>query len=214
MLIPKEKVRELLAKYGIQITGVLHIGAHECEEIDTYNYMNVPSRRVIWIEALEDKVELSQKRGIPNVYHSVISDKDDETISFMRTNNDQSSSILEFGTHAKHYTWCVEVGRIQMKTTTIDTFMKREAIKNPSLYNFWNFDIQGAELLALKGGEESMKGVKAIYLEVNSEEVYKTCPLIGEIDDYLKIRGFERVHTVMMNEGWGDALYLSTTTTC
>jgi len=44
-----------------------------------------------------------------------------------------------------------EAGRIQMKTTTIDTFMKREAMKTPSLYNFWNFDIQGAELLALKG---------------------------------------------------------------
>lgn len=212
MMIPKEKVSQLLAEHGIQITGVLHIGAHECEEIDVYNYMNIPLRNVIWIDALEDKVSTALKRGVPNVHHAVISDKDDETVSFMRTNNDQSSSILEFGTHAKHYAWCVEVGRIQMKTTTIDTFMKRTGIKEPSLYNFWNFDIQGAELLALKGGEESIKGVKAIYLEVNSEEVYKSCPLIGEIDDYLKIRGFKRVHTVMTTEGWGDALYVSTTT--
>ena len=211
-MIPKEKVCELLAEHGIQITGVLHIGAHECEEIDVYNYMNIPLRNVIWIDALKDKVNSAVKRGIPNVYHSVISDKDDETVSFMRTNNDQSSSILEFGTHAKHYGWCVEVGRIQMKTTTIDTFMKRESIKNPALYNLWNFDIQGAELLALKGAEESIKSAKALYLEVNSEEVYKSCPLIGEIDDYLKIRGFKRVHTVMTNEGWGDALYVSTTT--
>ena len=212
MLIPKEKVYELLAEHGIQITGVLHVGAHECEEIHVYNYMNIPLRNVIWIDALQDKVISAGKRGIPNVYQSVISDKDDETVSFMRTNNDQSSSILEFGTHAKHHAWCVEVGRIQMKTITIDTFMKRASIKNPSFYNFWNFDIQGAELLALKGAEESIKGVKALYLEVNSEEVYKSCPLIGEIDDYLKIRGFKRVHTVMTNEGWGDALYVSTTT--
>jgi len=37
--------------------------------------------------------------------------------------------------------------------------------------------------------------------------VSRACPLIGEIDDYLKIRGLGQVlHTVMMNEGWGDAL--------
>jgi len=211
MLIPKERVKELLSKNNIQITGVLHIGAHDCEELSMYNYLNIPQHNIIWIDALADKVQSCQKRGIPNVFHAVISDKDDETVSFMRTNNDQSSSILDFGTHAKHYGWCVEVGRIQMKTTTIDTFMKREGIKNPELYNFWSFDIQGAELLALKGGEESIKGVKAIYLEVNTEEVYKKCALIEEIDSYLQVRGFKRIETSMTNEGWGDALYVSTT---
>jgi len=211
MLIPKERVKELLSKNNIQITGVLHIGAHDCEELSMYNYLNIPQHNIIWIDALADKVQSCQKRGILNVFHAVISDKDDETVSFMRTNNDQSSSILDFGTHAKHYGWCVEVGRIQMKTTTIDTFMKREGIKNPELYNFWNFDIQGAELLALKGGEESIKGVKAIYLEVNTEEVYKKCALIEEIDSYLQVRGFKRIETSMTNEGWGDALYVSTT---
>ena len=211
MLIPKERVKELLSKNNIQITGVLHIGAHDCEELSMYNYLNIPQHNIIWIDALADKVQSCQKRGILNVFHAVISDKDDETVSFMRTNNNQSSSILDFGTHAKHYGWCVEVGRIQMKTITIDTFMKREGIKSPELYNFWNFDIQGAELLALKGAEESIKGVKAIYLEVNTEEVYKKCALIEEIDSYLQVRGFKRIETSMTNEGWGDALYVSTT---
>jgi DNA-directed RNA polymerase len=87
------------------------------------------------------------------------------------------------------------------------------ANKNPALYNFWNFDIQGAELLALKGAEESIKYAKALYLEVNTEEVYQGCALVGDLDTYLGERGFERVLTKMWDNGscgWGDALYVRT----
>ena len=34
MLIPLD---ELVQKYGIQFTGILHVGAHECEEIEYYH---------------------------------------------------------------------------------------------------------------------------------------------------------------------------------
>ena len=38
-------------------------------------------------------------------------------------------------------------------------------------YNFWNMDIQGAEYAALQGGLQSLQHVRALYLEVNSDEV-------------------------------------------
>jgi hypothetical protein len=45
---------------------------------------------------------------------------------------------------------------------------------------------------------------------VNSDYVYKDCPLIGEIDEYLKNFGFERVETVWENGcKWGDAFYIN-----
>jgi hypothetical protein len=112
----------------------------------------------------------------------------------------------------QHHPQVVVTGVTHHKTTTIDTFMKL-VNKNPALYNFWNFDIQGAEMLALKGAEESIKYVQALYLEVNSEEVYKGCPLISDLDTYLGARGFERVLTKMWDNGscgWGDALYIRT----
>ncbi len=211
MLIPVEQIVAALKSRGVTATGVLHVGAHECEELNTYQQVfGIPPRNMLWIDALQDKVDQATARGIPNVYYAVITDKDGDTVTFKRTNNDQSSSVLDLGTHSKHHPYVVVTGQTQHQTITIDTFMKR-VNKNASQYNFWNFDIQGAEMLALKGAEESIKHAKALYLEVNSEEVYKGCPLIGDLDTYLGERGFERVLTTMWANGscgWGDALYI------
>lgn len=207
MLIPKEEILSVLRRNGITVHGALHIGAHDCEEQDVYRYFGVPDKQVVWIDALQDKVELATRRGVPNVYQAVISDKDGETVTFYRTNNDQSSSILPFGTHSKHYPWCVVTGQTQHQTITIDTFMEQHGLDS-SNYDFWNFDIQGAELKALMGGSRSIENAKALYLEVNLEEVYKGCPTIQELDIYLLGLGFARVLTKTVHEGWGDALYL------
>jgi FkbM family methyltransferase len=167
-----------------------------------YRYFGIPDKRVIWIDALQDKVDQATRRGVPGVYQAVVSDEDGATVEFKRTNNDQSSSILDFGTHATHYSWCVVTGRYEMKTTTIDTFLKTHNL-NPANYDFWNFDIQGAELKALKGAENAIRYAKAIYLEVNVEEVYKGCAQMSEIDEYLATKGFKRALTSLVQQGWG-----------
>ena len=207
MLIPKEDILRELQKYNKTITGVLHIGAHECEETDVYRFWNIPDVNVIWIDALNDKVDEAKARGVPNVYCEAISDKDGEDITFKRTNNNQSSSILNLGAHANYYPHITVTESIPMKTKTIDTFMS-EAAFDRSKYNFWNFDIQGAELKALMGGEESLKYADALYLEVNTEELYTGCALLPELDNYLNARGFRRIMTSMTNANWGDALYI------
>lgn len=206
-LIPEDQIIAILTSKNIKFTGSLHVGAHECEELETYQSLfGIPPRHMVWIDAIQDKVDQAATRGIPNVYYAVVSDKDGDTVTFKRTNNDQSSSILDFGTHSRNHPTIVVTGTTQHTTTTIDTFMKQFA--NPEIYDFWNFDIQGAEMLALRGAEESIKHVKAMYLEVNIEEVYKGCALMSELDIYLADRGFERVLTYMTHAGWGDALYV------
>ena len=45
-------------------------------------------------------------------------------------------------------------------------------------------------------------------LEVNLAEVYEGCPLVGEIDEFLKDYSFERVGTYWQSESWGDAIYV------
>jgi glutamate synthase domain-containing protein 1 len=85
--------------------------------------------------------------------------------------------------------------------------MERNNI-DASKYNFWNMDIQGAELMALKGAPKSIQYAKAIYLEVNQTEVYKGCGLISDIDTFLLQYNFKRVLTNITPYGWGDALYI------
>lgn len=209
MLITKEEILAYLQSANIVLTGALHIGAHDCEEVGVYRYLGIADKRVVWIDAMQDKVYQALQRGVPNVYQAVVSDEDNKIVEFKRTNNGQSSSILEFGTHATHYSWCVVTARTQMVTTTVDTFMERNKL-NPALYTFWNFDIQGAELMALKGATNALRYAKVLYLEVNTEDVYIGCAKMHEIDEYLGVHGFKRVITRMTHEGWGDALYVRT----
>jgi len=207
MLIGFHEIYPLLLSNNINISGAFHIGAHECEELGFYNQLGVKNEDVVWLDAIPSKVNEAINRGIPNVYNAVVTDKDDEDVTFNVSNNVQSSSVLEFGTHSQEHPWVVYVDTIKQKSITIDTFFERNNI-DASKYNFWNFDIQGAELLALKGAVNSIKHAKAIYLEVNEKELYKGCGLITEIDEFLAKYNFKRVLTNMTIHAWGDALYI------
>ena len=126
---------------------------------------------------------------------------------FNVSNNDASSSILELETHLTEHPDIHYVDKVEMNTITIDTFFKRNGL-DAKKYNMWNIDIQGAELLALKGGVESLAHADLLYLEVNERELYKGCALVGEIDTFLEAHGFKRIRTEMTQHGWGDALYI------
>jgi FkbM family methyltransferase len=207
MLISFEEIYNILLLKQINITGSFHIGAHDCEEIGFYNRLGIKNENIVWIDAIPLKVIQSKNRGIPNVYQAVITDKDDEDVVFNVSNNVQSSSVLEFGTHSQEYPRVVYIHKMNLKSITIDTFFERNQI-DASKFNFWNFDIQGAEFMALKGATRSIQYAKAIYLEVNVKELYKNCGLITEIDTFLAQYKFKRVLTNITRYGWGDALYV------
>ena len=208
MLIDQQEVNRALQSVGIVPKGVLHVGAFDCEELPFYTgTLQIPAERCVWLEAMQHKVQENKDRGVPNVYQAVVTDKDNDTVTFHISNNGQSSSVLEFGTHAIHHDWVWYVHEVKLRTTTIDTFFRSNGL-DMSAYDFWNFDIQGAELMALRGASEALKYAKAIYLEVNTEEVYKGCGLIHEIDLLLSQNGFIRVITKMTTANWGDALYV------
>ena len=207
MLISFEEIYKILLSNNINIIGSFHVGAHDCEELLFYNSLGLKNDDIIWIDAIPSKVTEALNRGIPNVYNAVITDKDDEEIIFNISNNVQSSSILELGTHLQEHPHVIYVDKIKQNSITIDTFFEKNNI-DASKYNFWNFDIQGAELLALKGAIKSIKYAKVLYLEVNEKELYKNCSLINEIDTFLSQYNFKRILTYITEHGWGDALYI------
>lgn len=207
MLISFDKINEILILNNININGAFHIGAHNCEELTFYNKLGLKNNNIIWIDAIPFKVKEAKDKNIPNVYQGVITDVDDAEIIFNISNNIQSSSVLEFKTHLQSHPNVKYIDKLKLKSITIDTFFERNNIDS-SKYDFWNFDIQGAELMALKGATKNIKYAKAIYLEVNEKELYENCGLINEIDDFLLKLNFRRVLTNMTKHGWGDALYI------
>lgn len=207
MLIP---LNYLISKYRMMFRGIIHVGAHECEEI--YEYEKVISRdKILWIEAMTDKVEFC-KTKFSNILieQAVISDKV-ELVTFNISNNGQSSSILELGTHEILHPHINYINRYQVYTTTLSEIICKYDIG----FNFLNIDIQGAELRALKGMSGHLHMIDYIYTEVNSEYVYKDCALLHEIDDYLNENGFMRVETEWFSNleirGWGDMFYIRRT---
>ena len=207
MLIDQKLVIDILQKASIKVSGVLHLGAHECEEKDFYVKLGVSPESTYWIDAMPDKVDMAKARGIPNAFCAVITDKDNQDITFNISNNGQSSSVLQLKTHLQAHPWVHYVGEIKSKTLTLDSFFINNNI-DASKLNFWNFDIQGAELLALKGAVKSLTHAEVLYLEVNIEELYEGCALMHEIDSFLETYNFKRVHTIMTKNGWGDAIYI------
>jgi FkbM family methyltransferase len=206
MLIPFEEVFNYIQSLGHRITGILHVGAHECEEKYDYNRFGISDQSIYWVEGNEEKVQKMKQKGIPNLYHALV-DEVEHDVEFYITNNGQSSSLLPLDTHAKHYPQIVVVQTIPMKTTTLKSLIEKESIPI-SKCNFWNFDIQGAELLALKGAGDCIQSADFIYLEVNIETLYKECALLSDLDQYLGSQGFVRVTVKLTEAGWGDALYV------
>ena len=203
MLIP---LHDLVKKYNINFKGILHVGAHECEELNDYDHY-LPRNKILWIEALPDKVKLCKERfNNLNIEQAVVSDTI-ENILFKVANNGQSSSILDFGLHSQFHPQVHYIGAFECETQLLKNILPKYNID----YNFLNFDIQGAELKALKGMEEYLYKVDYLYTEVNSDQVYRDCSLINELDDYLKQFGLVRVETKWTEFRWGDAFYIRNT---
>ena len=133
MLINKTEIITILTSNNIHINGAFHIGAHECEELEFYNELGLKKEDLVWIDAIPSKVSEATNRGIPNIYNAVITDKDDEDIVFNVSNNGQSSSVLEFGTHSKEHPHIVYVDKLYQKSVTIDTFLKETRWMLPNI---------------------------------------------------------------------------------
>lgn len=200
MLISWAEISKYINK---PINGLLHIGAHLAEELSIYNAANITG--VIWVEANEDRAN-KIKEIVPSnhqVVCSIVGDENGREVYFNEANNGQSSSIFELGAHLIEHPEIYYTNRTKRTMNRIDFLREKYNFIN---FNFVALDIQGAELLAIKGMGELLNNVEYIYTEVNEKKLYEGCCLISDLDNYLI--GFERVITNMTTHGWGDAFYV------
>jgi FkbM family methyltransferase len=200
--------RKLFPKWRIKPKGVLHIGANIGEEAPVYDELGI--QNVIWIEASDKifpKLQDNIKKYLGHIaIKACIGDEEKEVVFNISNNAGQSSSVLELGTHKTAHPEVHYIEQIKMQMTRVDSFLDNSILKD---YDFLNIDLQGAELMALRGMGDLLNNFRWAYLEVNKAELYKGCALIDEVDAYLLGYGFRRVETLWCgNTGWGDALYL------
>jgi FkbM family methyltransferase len=201
--LPKKDSTKLSSIQDIEILtslvkskGVLHLGAHKGQEADLYQWLG---KKVIWIEAipkifdvLKDNLDFYSHQ---QAYCLLLGDVDNVERSFFISNNDsQSSSLFEFskntlnGKYFSHTKLKIK-DKIILKMTKLDSFVKKNSI-DISEYSHWVVDLQGAELLALKGAENSLKFCKTILIEVSKVDIYDNGVLWLELKNWLIQRRF------------------------
>lgn len=205
MLINLQNIQK---KYNLKLNTIMHVGAHACEEYKKYKRCG--ASKIFWIEGNSELVVKNRKKfSEPEniIIEAVVSDFDNQLVEFNIANNSQASSILDLGSHKDLFPRIQYVKTISKRTQTLDTLYSNHC--NNSYIDLLNLDIQGAELLALKGFMHNLHKVSCIYTEINTKNVYKDCSLIGDLDDYLHQFNFSRAETKMWKDHpWGDAFYL------
>ncbi|MEX2217457.1 MAG: FkbM family methyltransferase [Phycisphaerales bacterium] len=198
----------LLPLHGVTPRGVIQLGAHEGEELETWGRLGV--QRALLVEANPAVYQrlLPRTLGLPGVraVNCAVSDHVGR-ITLRLASGDQSSSILPMARHLDIYPGITEVGTVEVPCTTLDQLLADLGLPAEG-FNILSLDIQGAELLALRGAEAALRSIEAINVEVNFDELYRGAPQIEDIDGFLAARGFARVAlTCPFHPTWGDALY-------
>lgn len=202
MLIP---VQVLKKYWGVSPQSIVHVGAHNAEELETYEEAGWGP--VTWIEAQPQKIQELARR-IPShhrLIEAAIWDTEGMSLNLNVMTSTESTSLLNLGTHATEHPTVQFSHSIPVTTKTLESVL--DGSPAPQLLAL---DIQGVELRAIKGYGEKIADVKWIYCEVNKAELYEDCCLVSEIDSYLSQFHFRRAATRWTSHSWGDALYENT----
>jgi FkbM family methyltransferase len=199
------ELNDLIKKYNMKISGVVHIGAHYGEEVS--NYVNLGIDNIILFEPLEKNFDILQNNVSKlnaniNGYCCALGNKTQKIKMFLSNNNLESSSVLKPKKHLELHPDVIFSEEQEVEMKRLDSFH----ITN---HNFMNLDVQGYELEVLKGGSDTLNHIDYVYCEVNRDEVYEENARIEEIDTYLSNYNMKRVETFWWDDGyWGDAFYI------
>jgi FkbM family methyltransferase len=209
-------VRRLLKK---KVEVVVEVGARDCAETVGL-HGQFPGARIIAFECNPETIPLCRGRvkGISNItlVEKAVADREGE-ISFFPVEsaetasrrmgvNPGASSI--FRASGKYVVEKYTQKEIKVPVTTLAREMSD---RNISAIDVLWLDIQGAELVALKGLGEKLSSVGLIHAEVEFVEIYEHQPLFGGVKAFLNERGFALYGFTTFGRYFGDAIFVNRT---
>lgn len=142
-----------------------------------------------------EMVALSNKIGDAVFYKS---SGDAPKVEGWNTGN-KSSSLLRPKRHLTEHSWC-KFMQTKVTTTKLDNFKYS--------FDFIHIDVQGAELMVLKGGEKTISKAKAIWIEVSNIELYANQALKSQVSHFLNHIGFACKLDTCRSGKYGDMLWV------
>jgi FkbM family methyltransferase len=165
------------------------------KEVDVLRHEWGENLKVIGCEP-HPRIRLEDYPG--EVYRVAIANRVGQTSFYARPGHKDGSSLYKRdGEEFTEYT---------VKVTTLDALFPNP--EGPRIL-LW-LDCEGAELDALKGGENFLKHVDVINVELTAKSNAKEWCSPGDVHDLLQSRGFFRqwIHTHRVNAGQADAIYV------
>lgn len=201
---------------------IVHVGAHRGQEAALYSAWG--ASRVIWVEADPETARglrqhiaglntqprgilaglLSSKRTEHTVIEALVGDEDGKPTDFHVFSNDgESSSIFRKSADANsRHANIVETGTVRrLSMRSLDRLLPENGIPLDAV-DILVLDVQGAELLCLKGATALLSRIRLLETEVSLQSWYDGGVLLPELDAWLEERGFTRrtrVRRPMMN---------------
>ncbi len=201
-----------------QTKTILELGARDCQESLRFA-KKFPHANIYAFECNAHTLPKCREaiQNYPNItlIEKAVSDTDgyitfypidtDKTETVWADGNPGASSLFKAsGKYPKEKYIQKEV---QVPTTTLDTFLRENNINGIDL--MW-MDIQGAELMALKGMKAYLKTVKSIQTEVEFFEIYKGQAMFAELNAFLTLSGFVFIKYTYHSGYFADAVYFNT----
>lgn len=197
--------KKAVAKHRMQITGVIHVGAHYGQEYP--DYKAVGAERVLFIEPCTEAFNVLQamfdeSKDVTLFQSACGAEFSVGTMNVEQANRGMSNSLLQPVKHLEQYPSIQFTQTEEVEIRRLDEIMQHTGFQG----NLLVMDVQGYELEVLKGAPETLQHIDYIYTEVNRDEVYEGCAKVWELDAFLK--DFTRVETDWSGRTWGDALYI------
>jgi FkbM family methyltransferase len=217
----KQNPLELLQSIRPESKGyrsLIHVGAHAGQEMPFYESCGF--RDVVWIEAspamfaqltrnIESHTQTQRHLADPPRHRAIcalVTDHEGDEVEFFEYSNEgRSSSIFQFE-ETGHRRWpeLRETGKVdRLKTRTLDAIAAQCGLLET--LDVLTVDVQGAELLVLKGAPRLLAHVKALVCEVSTQPYYRGGVLFPQLRDFLATHGF---HPVTAPRKHGDMLFL------
>lgn len=203
-------INDLLNKYNIVKKGVIHIGAHKCEELA--EYIRIGIKQLIYVEANPEIIDninkiIDEYKNIINIklYNVAISDTK-ELKTFYVTDNIMSSSLFDLKYISKKDGLCI--GKtMNVECNTFDNFVQENQIEI-SNFNILVIDTQGSEYDILNNCD-NLHNFDIIQTEVFYQEYYSNGITYDKIIKLLSSKGYKLVHEVIAtNKMSGDAYFI------
>ena len=200
--------------------AVVHLGAHHGQEVAAYR--DAGCEEVVVVEANPEHCAVLQERfandGRVRVLNYAVAEHSGTArlnVYASRSGDTQSASLLPLG-HFREVGTVKPAGAVEVPAITLDELYERHAL-DPRTHDLLVVDVQGAELLALRGGARVVPKLSAVLCEVALVELYEGAPLEHVVDTLLSEWGYRRLDSLYYEltdvrgqcyPAWGDALFV------